>query len=149
MSAAVKSHIIIEKKVNLKSLKKNISNESLISADWGVLKLFLTKCKYTYNESFLFSALSALTLFFKKSAEFVFSSSVECFISVKSVFKFKDGFFSLLKLNSVSDLNQLICKCKCHNELLLHIINKCRIKCKMNQTIKKKQRWVIKHLFED
>ena len=29
------------------------------------------------------------------------------------------------------------------------MINECKTKCKMNQTIKKKWRWVVKHLFKD
>ena len=136
VSAAVKSHIVVEKKVNLKSSKKDVSNESLISVDWEVLKLFLNKCNYTCDESLLFSISSALALF-KKSAEFVFSSSVECFTSVKLTFKFRDEFFSLLKSDSADDSDQLICKCKHHNELLLCMINKYRMKCKINQTVKK------------
>ena len=149
MSAAVKFCIVIKKKVNLKSLKRDVLNESLISVDWEVLELFFNKCKYTYNESFLFSVSSALISFFKKSAEFLFSSSVKCSVSAKSVFKFRDDFFSLSKFDSTDDSDQLTHKCKHHNKLLLHIINKCRTKHKMNQTVKKEQRWVIKHLFKD
>ena len=149
VSAAVKFCIIIKKKVNLKPSKKDVLNESSISADWEVLELFLTKCKYTHNEPLLSDTSSALALFFKKSAEFVFSSSVEHSASVKSAFEFRDEFFSLLKSDSVSNSDQLTHKCKHHNELLSHMTNKCRTKCKMNQTVKKKQRQIIKHLFKD
>ena len=79
----------------------------------------------------------------------MFSSSVEYFTLIKSVFEFRDRFFSLLKSDSADNSDQLIYKCKCHNKLLLHMINKCKTKCKMNQTVKKEQRWVIKHLFKD
>ena len=149
VSAAVKFCIIVKKKVNLKSSKKDVLNESLTLTDWEVLELFTTKCKYTYNESFLFSTSSAFALFFKKFAEFVFFFSVKCSASAKSAFEFRDRFFSLLKLDSVSDSDQLICKCKHHNELSSHMINECRMKHKINQIIKKKWRWVVKHLFKD
>ena len=101
-------------------------------ASCEVLKLFLNKCKYTYNKSLLFSVSSVFTSFIKKSAEFLFSSSVEYSASAKSAFKFKDRFLSLLKLNSADSADQLICKCKYNDELSSHMINKCRTKCKMN-----------------
>ena len=126
----------------------HFSFQSLTLIDWEVLELFLNKYKYTYNESLSSDISSALTLFFKKFTEFIFSSSVEYSVFVKSVFKFKDRFFSLLKLNSADDSDQSVCKCRCHNELSLHMINKCRIKCKMNQIIKKKWKQIVKHLFK-
>ena len=78
----------------------------------------------------------------------MFSSSVKCSTSAKSAFRFRDEFFSLSKFNSADSSDQSVCKCKHNNELLLHIINKCRTKCKMNQIVKKKQRQIIKCLFK-
>ena len=46
VSAVFKPHTVVEKKINIKHSKKDVLNESLISADWEVLRLFLNKCKY-------------------------------------------------------------------------------------------------------
>ena len=79
----------------------------------------------------------------------MFSFSVKYSASVKSAFEFRDKFFLLLKSDSADDSDQSVCKCKHHNELLSHMINECRMKCKMNQTVKKEWKQIVKHLFKD
>ena len=65
------------------------------------------------------------------------------------MFEFRGEFFSLLKSDSVSSSDQSVCKCKYNNKLSSHMTNKCKIKQKINQIIKKKQRQIIKHLFKE